>query len=130
MPKIIKINVENVGKIVEKLIKSLNGLACQLTRCPLPVARSSPGQTQSALITQAGGLGREGLRRGEPYKRLVAQSRKALISRIAHCGVANGLGTLIARDLQGVALGGNCNRGTAVLRLQAQRKPGERGTRI
>lgn len=35
MPKIIKINVENVGEIVEKLIKSLNGLACQLTRCPI-----------------------------------------------------------------------------------------------
>lgn len=52
MPKIIKINVENVEKIVEKLIKSLNGLACQLTRC-----RSSAGQTQSALITQAGLVG-------------------------------------------------------------------------
>lgn len=54
MPKIIKINVENVGEIVEKLIKSLNGLACQLTRCPIlartdTIRTNHPGEGRGVL---------------------------------------------------------------------------------
>lgn len=55
MPKIIKINVENVGEIVEKLIKSLNGLACQLTRCPI-LARTDTIRTNHPGVGGGGAL--------------------------------------------------------------------------